>query len=96
KNSNLRRLIVVPVQAIYLGGSYYYYYNPRNWILEPYQSKWASLSIRTFISHIYRALREALEDHHSLLIYSGGQTRKTSNQTISEAASYLRLSHQLG
>ncbi|CAH7690080.1 kinase-like domain-containing protein [Phakopsora pachyrhizi] len=76
--------------------SYYYYYNPRNWILEPYQSRRASLSIRTFISHIYRALREALEDHHSLLIYSGGQTRKTSIQAISETASYLRLSHQLG
>ncbi|KAI8446611.1 hypothetical protein BY996DRAFT_6560765 [Phakopsora pachyrhizi] len=71
KNSNLRRLIV----------SYYYYYDPRNWILEPYQSRWASLSIRTFNSHIYMAMREAL---------------KTSNQTISEAASYLRLSHQLG
>ncbi|CAH7673635.1 hypothetical protein BY996DRAFT_4536630, partial [Phakopsora pachyrhizi] len=70
--------------------------NPRNWILEPYQSRWASLSIRRFISHIYRALREALEDHHSLLIYSGGQTRKTSIQAISKTASYLRLSHQLG
>ncbi|CAH7687095.1 hypothetical protein PPACK8108_LOCUS21832 [Phakopsora pachyrhizi] len=48
KNSNLRRLIVVPGHAIYLGG----------------------------VSMI--------------------RTRKTSNQTISEAASYLRLSHQLG
>ncbi|KAI8445231.1 hypothetical protein BY996DRAFT_7991761, partial [Phakopsora pachyrhizi] len=104
-NSKLRRLIVVPGHAIYLGGvvrsesdltSYYHYYDPRNWILEPYQSRWANLSIRTFISHIYRALREASVDHQSLLIYSGGQTRQSSNQTISEASSYLRLSHQLG
>ncbi|KAF5388861.1 hypothetical protein D9757_005643 [Collybiopsis confluens] len=60
------------------------------WLLEPYQKN--SGRLEAFYQHIAQAVKLTLQDKHSLLIFSGGQTHVTA--TTTEAESYLRLAKQ--
>ncbi|TFK44485.1 hypothetical protein BDQ12DRAFT_730541 [Crucibulum laeve] len=85
--NNLDHLILVPCHAIWVGTKSSAYMDEVNWILEPYQR--GGNRIAAFLEHIKQGANIALKDDHSLLIFSGGQTRLKS--TSSEAESYLRL-----
>ncbi|RDB24818.1 Uncharacterized protein C57A10.07 [Hypsizygus marmoreus] len=83
----LTHLIVVPGHAIWKGVDPELRLREDQWILEPYQRGVGRVS--AFFAHILRGAELAREDEHSLLIFSGGQTRPTS--TTTEAESYMRL-----
>lgn len=83
-HSALTDLIVVAGHAIWLGGSSYK--NDADWILESYQRE----QTHTFIEHIRKGATLAQENPHSLLIFSGGETRHAAGAR-SESQSYTAL-----
>ncbi|KAI0633746.1 hypothetical protein C8Q77DRAFT_1157910 [Trametes polyzona] len=83
----LDHLIVVPGHAIWKGSSLEERFEEDRWVLEPYQR--GGGRIEAFFKHIVAAADLARQDEHSLLIFSGGQTRSSS--TTTEAESYMRL-----
>ncbi|KAF8813708.1 hypothetical protein BYT27DRAFT_6352731 [Phlegmacium glaucopus] len=85
KRNNLNNLIVVPCHAIWRGSDSWL--EDKDWILESYQQ--GAGRVRAFYEHIARSAELANKDPHSLLIFSGGQTKPLSSTT--EAESYLRL-----
>ncbi|CAN8062394.1 unnamed protein product [Agarophyton chilense] len=91
--TNATHAIVVCGHAVYLGGrdvSPIAATNPSLWALQPFQVKETS----QFILHIRRGVELAAADHESLLIFSGGQTRRP--HLLSEAQGYhdLALLHR--
>ncbi|KZT72146.1 hypothetical protein DAEQUDRAFT_749578 [Daedalea quercina L-15889] len=85
--STIDHLIMVPGHAIWKGTDVRRRLDEEEWILEPYQR--GGGRVDAFYRHIAAGAELAKEDEHSLLIFSGGQTRPTSTST--EAGSYMRL-----
>ncbi|KAI0373506.1 hypothetical protein BV20DRAFT_989291 [Pilatotrama ljubarskyi] len=80
-------LIMVPGHAIWKGTTVEARFDEDQWVLEPYQR--GGGRIAAFFKHIAAAAELARQDEHSLLVFSGGQTRSSS--TTTEAESYMRL-----
>ncbi|KAH9858594.1 hypothetical protein C2E23DRAFT_799272, partial [Lenzites betulinus] len=80
---------MVPGHAIWKGASLDARFDEDQWVLEPYQR--GGGRIAAFFKHIAEAADLARRDEHSLLVFSGGQTRPAS--TTTEAESYMRLAH---
>ncbi|KAI1785872.1 hypothetical protein LXA43DRAFT_1113146 [Ganoderma leucocontextum] len=80
-------LIMVPGHAIWKGTSVEESTDEDAWVLEPYQR--GGGRVAAFFRHIAGGAQMAREDEHSLLVFSGGQTRPSS--TTTEAESYMRL-----
>ncbi|KAJ3988843.1 hypothetical protein F5890DRAFT_1402318 [Lentinula detonsa] len=87
---NLDHLIMVPGHAIWNGASAKNRLDEDLWTLEPYQRH--SGRIEAFYQHIVHATKLTLQDENSLVVFSGGQTRRDT--TTTEAESYLRLAMQ--
>ncbi|KAF8633638.1 hypothetical protein AX15_001325 [Amanita polypyramis BW_CC] len=83
----LTHLIIVPGHAIWTGIDPNQRLSEDQWLLEPYQKGKGRLA--AFFAHISRGAELATHDEHSLLVFSGGQTKRAS--TTTEAESYLRL-----
>ncbi|KAJ5360919.1 hypothetical protein N7517_010110 [Penicillium concentricum] len=80
-----KHLIVVCCHAIYTGGSHLG--APENeWLIEPFQKG----ETPTFIDHVKAGLNALAADSHSLLVFSGGATKKPRTE-LSEGQSYLNL-----
>ncbi|KAI8975848.1 hypothetical protein BD414DRAFT_467549 [Trametes punicea] len=86
---DIDHLIMVPGHAIWKGTSLEARFDEDQWVFEPYQR--GGGRIAAFIKHIFAAAELARQDEHSLLVFSGGQTRASS--TTTEAESYMRLAH---
>ncbi|OQE07747.1 hypothetical protein PENVUL_c012G05886 [Penicillium vulpinum] len=78
-------LIVVCCHAIYTGGSHLGA-SENEWLIEPFQKG----ETPTFIDHVKAGLKALTEDSHSLLVFSGGPTKKPRTE-LSEGQSYLNL-----
>ncbi|KAJ5815865.1 hypothetical protein N7447_008098 [Penicillium robsamsonii] len=78
-------LIVVCCHAIYTGGSHLGA-SENEWLIEPFQKR----ETPTFIDHVKAGLKALAEDSHSLLVFSGGPTKKPRTE-LSEGQSYLNL-----
>ncbi|KAL1942133.1 hypothetical protein VTO73DRAFT_6663 [Trametes versicolor] len=87
--AELDHLIMVPGHAIWKGTNLEARFDEDQWVLEPYQR--GGGRIAAFFKHIAAAADLARQDEHSLLVFSGGQTRPSS--TTTEAESYMRLAH---
>ncbi|KAI0644516.1 hypothetical protein C8Q79DRAFT_1011555 [Trametes meyenii] len=85
--AELDHLIMVPGHAIWKGTDIEARFDEDQWVLEPYQR--GGGRIQAFFKHIVTAADLAHQDEHSLLVFSGGQTRPFS--TTTEAESYMRL-----
>ncbi|KAF9564768.1 hypothetical protein CPC08DRAFT_705067 [Agrocybe pediades] len=86
----LNHLIMVPCHSIWKGTKSWL--EEKDWQLEPYQK--GPGRVRAFYEHAARGAELASHDPHSLLVFSGGQTKSTS--TTTEAESYLRLAQASG
>ncbi|KAF8160902.1 hypothetical protein B0H34DRAFT_356992 [Crassisporium funariophilum] len=86
----LNHLIIVPCHSIWKGTSSWS--DEKDWILESYQK--GAGRVHAFYEHITQSVEIAQKDPHSLLVFSGGQTRPRS--TTTEAESYLRLAQSAG
>ncbi|KDR75304.1 hypothetical protein GALMADRAFT_249320 [Galerina marginata CBS 339.88] len=87
---NINHLIMVPCHSIWKGTNSWL--EEKDWYLEPFQK--GPNRVRAFYEHIARSAELANGDPHSLLIFSGGQTKTISSTT--EAESYLRLAQTAG
>ncbi|KAH9949011.1 hypothetical protein B0H21DRAFT_689161 [Amylocystis lapponica] len=85
--AGLDHLIIVPGHAIWKGTDAAERLNDSEWILEPYQR--GGGRVAAFYNHIVAGAELAEEDENTLLVFSGGQTRRIS--TTTEAESYMRL-----
>jgi len=83
--NELDHLIIVPCHSIWKGSNSWL--EDKDWILESYQQGVGR--VNAFYEHIARSAELVSKDPHSLLIFSGGQTKPQSSTT--EAESYLRL-----
>ncbi|KAI0930547.1 hypothetical protein AcV5_007232 [Taiwanofungus camphoratus] len=88
----LDHLIIVPGHAIWKGTDATRRLSDEEWILEPYQR--GGGRVAAFYHHILSGVDLAREDENALLVFSGGQTRRTS--TTTEAESYMRLALAAG
>ncbi|KIY43292.1 hypothetical protein FISHEDRAFT_53741 [Fistulina hepatica ATCC 64428] len=84
--SALSHLIIVPGHAIWRGIDPELRLDESEWYLEPYQKGGDRVAV--FFEHMSKGAQLALDDPHSLLVFSG-QTHLGS--TMTEAESYLRL-----
>lgn len=82
---DLTNLIMVAGHSVYTSTSCDPYDAEKSWYLEPYQERPGQA--RTFIDHIRVGVRLAAADPLSLLLFSGGETRKTAGPR-SEGQSY--------
>ncbi|KAI9040732.1 DUF218 domain protein [Aspergillus affinis] len=78
-------LIIVCCHAIYLGGSTKGI-SEDEWLIEPFQKG----ETPTFTSHVKAGLRAAAEDPESLLVFSGGATKRALTD-LAEGDSYRNL-----
>lgn len=85
--AGLTHLIMVAGHAIWKGADPEKREEDDEWVLTPIQK---GGSVRTFYKHIEAGVKEVLADPHSLLIFSGGQTRPDTPPST-ESQSYLRL-----
>ncbi|GAA5922133.1 hypothetical protein JCM3775_003502 [Rhodotorula graminis] len=83
---NLKHLVLVAGHAIWQGCDASEATKDDDWILEEMQRGGA---VRTYLKHIVKGAEIAVRDPEALLIFSGGQTRPTSDLT--EGQSYARL-----
>ncbi|KAJ7928551.1 hypothetical protein B0H13DRAFT_1967825 [Mycena leptocephala] len=90
----LNHLIVVPGHAIWKGTNPDLRMRADEWAFRSYQTNQESSLLDVFFRHISNAARLALEDERSLVVFSGGQTQRTS--TTTEGESYLRLALSAG
>lgn len=90
--SRLDHLIVVAGHAIWKGGSPADYEKDSEWVLDVAQA--GRGNPKAFYAHIAKGAELALTDENSLLVFSGGQTRKPTHLT--EAQSYLSLALSSG
>ncbi|BBN05443.1 hypothetical protein MPTK1_3g13130 [Marchantia polymorpha subsp. ruderalis] len=82
---NLRNLVMVAGHAVYTSSSCSKAEGEDSWFLESYQKHPGQAS--TFVEHIKTGVEVAAQDEHSLLLFSGGETRKEAGPR-SEAQSY--------
>ncbi|KAJ7188545.1 hypothetical protein C8R46DRAFT_934481 [Mycena filopes] len=92
--ATLNHLVVVPGHAIWKGTNPELRTRPQEWAFRSYQPGQESSRLEVFFQHIATAAQIALEDEHSLVVFSGGQTQATS--TTTEGESYLRLALSAG
>ncbi|PCH43583.1 hypothetical protein WOLCODRAFT_103794 [Wolfiporia cocos MD-104 SS10] len=90
--STLDHLIIVPGHAIWIGIDPAKRLDDNEWILEPYQR--GGGRVAAFYKHIATAAELSQQDDHALVVFSGGQTRRTS--TTTEGESYMRLALTTG
>ncbi|TCD64737.1 hypothetical protein EIP91_003693 [Steccherinum ochraceum] len=88
----LSHLILVPGHGIWKGWNEEEKLDEEKWVLEQYQLGGGRVS--AWVKHIETGAELALQDENSLLVFSGGQTRR--NSTTTEGESYLRLASQTG
>ncbi|KAJ6495633.1 hypothetical protein C8R47DRAFT_1115875 [Mycena vitilis] len=93
---NLSHLIIVPGHAIWKGTSPDLRTRVSEWVFQSYDQTDLKESgrLEVFFKHISKAAQLALEDERSLVVFSGGQTQRTS--TTTEGESYLRLGLRSG
>jgi hypothetical protein len=84
-------LIIVACHSTYLGGESADRLSDASWVLEPFQKG----EPRIFLEHAVRGLELARLEQRSVLVFSGGQTKKVAGP-ISEAQSYWSLCQELG
>ncbi|KAG6557371.1 hypothetical protein Mapa_001301 [Marchantia paleacea] len=82
---NLRNLVMVAGHAVYTSSSCSKAEGEDSWFLESYQKHPGQAS--TFVEHIKTGVEVAAQDERSLLLFSGGETRKEAGPR-SEAQSY--------
>ncbi|KAJ7072549.1 hypothetical protein C8F01DRAFT_1104334 [Mycena amicta] len=92
--ASLDHLVVVPGHAIWLGTNPQLRTEISEWAFQSFQSTQDSSRLEVFFQHISRAAEIALDDENSLVVFSGGQTQRSS--TTTEGESYLRLALQAG
>ncbi|KAJ7232763.1 hypothetical protein B0H12DRAFT_1261093 [Mycena haematopus] len=88
---NLNHLIVVPGHGIWRGTNPSPDFRTRlgEWAFQTFQTRPEPSRLEVFFHHIAKAAELALADERSLVVFSGGQTQRTS--TTTEGESYLRL-----
>ncbi|KAI0043097.1 hypothetical protein FA95DRAFT_1682125 [Auriscalpium vulgare] len=85
--ARLSHLIIVPAHGIWLGAREEEALDEGRWVLAAYQK--GHDRPRSFMEHVKRGVELMVEDEHSLLVFSGGQT--SPEAASNEAESYLRL-----
>lgn len=87
----MNKLIIIPCHSIWLPGPSKGI-NPDEWMLAAFQME--GRDQLCFRDHIERGFQEIRRDENSILVISGGCTKKTPKQ-ISEASSYKMLAQHL-
>ncbi|KAI0047552.1 hypothetical protein FA95DRAFT_1213264 [Auriscalpium vulgare] len=85
--ARLSHLIIVPAHGIWLGAREEEALDEGRWVLAAYQK--GHDRPRSFMEHVKRGVELMVEDEHSLLVFSGGQT--SPEAASNEAESYFRL-----
>lgn len=83
---SLENLILVAGHAVYVGRDFQHPEDDQNWTLQAFQKG----EPRFYIEHIRAGVNLAAEDSRSLLVFSGGQTRREAGPRT-EAQSYWGL-----
>ncbi|KAL6504825.1 hypothetical protein OROHE_023583 [Orobanche hederae] len=83
--ANFRNLVMVAGHSVYTGSKCEKVDEENAWYLEPYQKHPGQAA--TFVEHIQKGVEIAANDDVSLLLFSGGETRKDAGPR-SEAQSY--------
>ncbi|KAJ7350325.1 hypothetical protein DFH08DRAFT_861053 [Mycena albidolilacea] len=91
---SLNHLIIVPGHATWKGTDPSLRMQLEEWAFESFQTKPEPSRLEVFFQHISQAAQLALADERSLVVFSGGQTQRTS--TTTEGESYLRLALNAG
>lgn len=91
--ANLHNLVMVAGHSIYTSNSCGKFEDESSWFLEPYQKNPGQAA--TFVEHIKVGVEIAAKDDESLLIFSGGETRKDAGPR-SEAQSYWAVADSEG
>ncbi|KAK1287755.1 hypothetical protein QJS10_CPB19g00039 [Acorus calamus] len=90
---DLRNLVVVAGHSVYTSESCGKVDKEDSWFLEPYQKH--SGQAATFLMHIKESVEIAARDDKTLLLFSGGETRKGAGPR-SEAQSYWSVAESKG
>ncbi|XP_010539702.1 PREDICTED: uncharacterized protein C57A10.07 isoform X2 [Tarenaya hassleriana] len=91
--ANLRNLVMVAGHSVYTSSSCGKVDKEDSWFLESYQRNPGQAA--TFVTHIQEGVESAAKDDESLLLFSGGETRKEAGPR-SEAQSYWAVAESKG
>ncbi|ESQ34663.1 hypothetical protein EUTSA_v10008107mg [Eutrema salsugineum] len=91
--ANLKNLVMVAGHSVYTSSDCGRVDKEDSWFLESYQKHPGQAS--TFLSHIEEGVEAAAKDDESLLLFSGGETRKDAGPR-SEAQSYWAVAESKG
>lgn len=90
---DLKNLVMVAGHSVYTSSSCGKADKEDSWFLESYQKNPGQAS--TFLAHIEQGIEIAAKDENSLLLFSGGETRKDAGPR-SEAQSYWAVAESKG
>uniref|UniRef100_A0A2P2J651 DUF218 domain-containing protein n=1 Tax=Rhizophora mucronata TaxID=61149 RepID=A0A2P2J651_RHIMU len=91
--TKLRNLVMVAGHSVYASSSCEKVDNENSWFLESYQKHPGQAA--TFVTHIQEGVEITAKDDSSLLLFSGGETRKIAGPR-SEAQSYWTVAESKG
>lgn len=91
--AHLRSLVMVAGHSVYTSSDCGRIEKEESWFLESYQKHPGQAA--TFLSHIQQGVEAAAKDDESLLLFSGGETRKDAGPR-SEAQSYWAVAESKG
>lgn len=91
--ANLKNLVMVAGHSVYTSSNCGKVDKEDSWFLESYQKNPGQAA--TFLSHIQEGVEAAAKDDESLLLFSGGETRKDAGPR-SEAQSYWAIAESKG
>jgi len=91
--ANLKNLVMVAGHSVYTSSDCGKVEKEDSWFLESYQKNPGQAA--TFLSHIQEGVEAAAKDDESLLLFSGGETRKDAGPR-SEAQSYWAVAESKG
>lgn len=91
--AHLRSLVMVAGHSVYTSSDCGKIEKEDSWFLESYQKHPGQAA--TFLSHIQQGVEAAAKDDESLLLFSGGETRKDAGPR-SEAQSYWAVAESKG
>ncbi|KAF8047417.1 hypothetical protein N665_3047s0005 [Sinapis alba] len=91
--ANLKNLVMVAGHSVYTSSNCGKIDKEESWFLESYQKHPGQAA--TFLSHIEKGVEAAGKDDESLLLFSGGETRKEAGPR-SEAQSYWAVAESKG
>lgn len=91
--ASIEDLIIVCGHAVYLSSDYLKAGEEESWYLEEYQKRKGQAN--TFVEQMRFGVREAAQNPSSLLLFSGGKTRREAG-SISEGLSYWEVSRAFG